>query len=109
MFRSVRPDDLSAEEFEIIGLLVGVLDLAAEVSGGECLYAVDGEAVFDLIVTINASLFEWVIENLAKNAVDAMGKSNKVCPNCGRKMKQQFIGLQHCKCGMKLKIGRAHV
>ena len=29
-----------------------------------------------------------------------MGKSNKVCPNCGRKMKQQFIGLQHCKCGM---------
>lgn len=29
-----------------------------------------------------------------------MGKSNKVCPNCGQKMKQQFIGLQHCKCGM---------
>ena len=29
-----------------------------------------------------------------------MGKNNKVCPNCGRKMKQQFIGLQHCKCGM---------
>ncbi len=25
--------------------------------------------------------------------------ANKVCPNCGRKMKQQFIGLQHCKCG----------
>lgn len=29
-----------------------------------------------------------------------MGNGNKVCPNCGRKMKQQFIGLQHCKCGM---------
>ena len=28
------------------------------------------------------------------------GNSNKVCPECGRKMKQQFIGLQHCKCGM---------
>ena len=26
----------------------------------------------DVIVTINASLFEWVIENLCKNAVDAM-------------------------------------
>jgi hypothetical protein len=26
--------------------------------------------------------------------------SNKICINCGRKMKQQFIGLQHCKCGM---------
>jgi len=29
-----------------------------------------------------------------------LGKSNKVCPNCGRKMKQQFIGLQHCRCGV---------
>ena len=24
----------------------------------------------------------------------------KICPNCGRKMKQQFIGLKHCECGM---------
>ena len=31
------------------------------------------------------------------------GRSKKVCPNCGRKMKQQFIGLQHCKCGMSWK------
>lgn len=27
----------------------------------------------DVIVKLNASLFEWVIENLSKNAVDAMG------------------------------------
>lgn len=32
-----------------------------------------------------------------------MGASNKVCPVCGRKMKQQFIGLQHCRCGMSWK------
>ena len=32
-----------------------------------------------------------------------MGASNKICPNCGRKMKQQFPGLQHCKCGMSWK------
>ncbi|MCQ5144550.1 hypothetical protein [Enterocloster bolteae] len=32
-----------------------------------------------------------------------MGNSNKICPDCGRKMKQQFIGLQHCKCGMSWK------
>ena len=35
-----------------------------------------------------------------------MGKSNKICPRCGRKMKQQFIGLQHCKCGMSWKNDR---
>lgn len=32
-----------------------------------------------------------------------MGRNTKICPNCGRKMKQQFIGLQHCKCGMSWK------
>lgn len=29
--------------------------------------------------------------------------ANKVCPSCGKKMKQQFIGLQHCKCGVSYK------
>jgi predicted amidophosphoribosyltransferase len=37
--------------------------------------------------------------------IDAVeNKNNKrICPNCGRKMKQQFIGLKHCKCGMSWK------
>lgn len=29
--------------------------------------------------------------------------SKRICPNCGRKMKQQFIGLKYCKCGMSWK------
>jgi len=29
--------------------------------------------------------------------------SSKTCINCGRKMKQQFIGLQQCKCGISWK------
>ena len=33
------------------------------------------------------------------------GRSKKVCPSCGRKMKCQFNGLQHCKCGMSWKKG----
>lgn len=32
----------------------------------------------DIIVKINASLFEWVVENLCKNAVDAMGGSGTI-------------------------------
>lgn len=24
----------------------------------------------------------------------------KICPRCKREMRQQFIGLLHCKCGM---------
>ncbi len=41
----------------------------------------------------------------ASPAPKKKGNSNKVCPNCGRKMKQQFIGLQHCKCGVSWKKG----
>ena len=26
--------------------------------------------------------------------------SNSVCPECGKKMRQQFFGLKHCKCGI---------
>lgn len=36
------------------------------------------------------------------------GSSNKICPECGRKMKQQFIGLQHCKCGMSWHKGTGY-
>lgn len=31
-----------------------------------------------------------------------MGSKRK-CINCGRAMKQQFIGLKHCKCGISWK------
>ena len=33
----------------------------------------------DIVVKINKSLFEWVIENLCKNAVDAMEGSGTIC------------------------------
>jgi len=33
-----------------------------------------------------------------------MGEKRK-CIRCGRKMKQQFIGLKHCKCGMNWQKG----
>ena len=32
-----------------------------------------------------------------------MDKCQRFCPACGRKMKQQFIGLKHCSCGVSWK------
>jgi hypothetical protein len=29
--------------------------------------------------------------------------SQNICINCGKEMKQQFIGLRHCKCGTSWK------
>lgn len=40
---------------------------------------------------------------LNKIGVRMMENGRKVCIRCGRKMKQQFIGLRHCKCGMSWK------
>jgi len=30
------------------------------------------------------------------------------CPECNRKMKQQFIGLKHCKCGVSYLKGTGY-
>ena len=38
--------------------------------------------VNDIIINLNASLFEWVIENLFKNAVDAIGGGYGVITLC---------------------------
>lgn len=35
--------------------------------------------------------------------IDAVENNKRICPGCRRKMKQQFIGLKHCKCGMSWK------
>ena len=51
---------------------------------------------------VNFDLSSDIVKKLERRT---MGANNKICPNCGRKMKQQFIGLQHCKCGMSWKKG----
>ena len=46
---------------------------------------------------------EGVQAYLCKNCGAELITEDKVCPSCRRKMKQQFIGLQHCQCGMSWK------
>ena len=44
-----------------------------------------------------------VLNDFHHPAGGTLMSSKRVCPNCGRKMKQQFIGLFHCKCGLSWK------
>ena len=37
-----------------------------------------------------------------------MSNEKRVCENCNRVMKQQFIGLKHCKCGTSWKKGEGY-
>ena len=45
----------------------------------------------DVIVKMNASLFEWVIENLSKNAVDAMGANGGQISSTWKKQMMKLL------------------
>lgn len=45
----------------------------------------------DIIIRLNASLFEWVIENLCKNAVDAMGGESGTITLCVETVGERVI------------------
>ncbi len=89
MSNDVKRLELIAERFSKIGsvpelTLVSLLDVmnrVADYMSHRTSNKVMIEKVFprqDIYVNINAALFEWVIENLCKNAVDAMDGSGKI-------------------------------
>ena len=57
----------------------------------------------DIIVKINASLFEWVIENLCKNAVDAMEGKGRITLHMGEKEQKVVIEISDTGKGIKKK------
>lgn len=83
MGKDVERLQLIADRFSKIGSipepvpssLTEVMDHVIEYMDRRTSHRVEMKKVFppeDIIVKINSSLFEWVIENLCKNAVDAM-------------------------------------
>lgn len=68
------PEPVEASMTEVLGHVVDYMDRRTS-------HSVVIERNFpdhDVRVKINASLFEWVIENLCKNAVDAMGGKGRI-------------------------------
>lgn len=58
----------------------------------------------NVIVSLNASLFEWVIENLCKNAVDAMGgEAGTITLRVGEAGKKVFVEVEDTGKGIKKK------
>ncbi|MCD8210473.1 MAG: HAMP domain-containing histidine kinase, partial [Prevotella sp.] len=89
MDKDVKRLELIAERFSKIGSLpepvpsslTEVMHHVIEYMDRRTSSKVEIECIFpenDIIVKINASLFEWVIENLCKNAVDAMEGTGKI-------------------------------
>ncbi|MBP5570496.1 MAG: HAMP domain-containing histidine kinase [Prevotella sp.] len=89
MDKDVKRLQLIAERFSKIGSLPEpvpsslkeVMSHVIDYMDRRTSHKVKMEKVFppqDIIVKINASLFEWVIENLCKNAVDAMEGNGRI-------------------------------
>ncbi len=57
----------------------------------------------DIIVPLNTSLFEWVIENLCKNAVDAMEGEGKITLFTGMEMDRVVVEVADTGKGIKKK------
>ncbi|MBR6946046.1 MAG: HAMP domain-containing histidine kinase [Prevotella sp.] len=89
MANDVKRLELIAERFSKIGSvpelasvnLLDVMNRVADYMSHRTSDKVIIEKVFpiqEIVVDVNAALFEWVIENLCKNAVDAMNGSGKI-------------------------------
>ena len=83
------PEPVPTSLIEVMGHVIDYMDRRTS-------QKVKMEKVFppqDIIVKINASLFEWVIENLCKNAVDAMEGSGRITvSDTGKGIKKKDIG-----------------
>lgn len=51
-------------------------------------------------VPLNEALFSWVIENICKNAVDAMGKEGCITISIGENTEQTFVDISDNGCGI---------
>ena len=60
------------EERNVIGQVKNMVEYIRKRAGGKVSFMVNSHGLEDIEVKISAPLFDWVIENLLKNALDAM-------------------------------------
>lgn len=63
---------------DIIKLIMHSVDYLRSRSSSKVVFRLDFNPDAEVIVPVNAALFEWVIENVAKNAIDAMEGKGKI-------------------------------
>lgn len=83
-----------------------VVDQSLQYMKGRISDKVDLRMVFpedDYGVAVSTALFEWVMENLTKNAVDAMDGSGKILISTGREKDKAFIEIKDTGKGIQRK------
>lgn len=62
----------------ILNIVKNSLDYLIQRSSSKVEFSVKSSIPEDLLIPLNMSLFEWVIENLCKNSIDAMGGKGRI-------------------------------
>ncbi len=70
-----KPELLYADLLQVIQSTVEYL---RKRSSGKVKYIVEAESEIDFMIPLNEALFSWIIENLCKNAIDAMNSEGTI-------------------------------
>lgn len=81
----------SMEEKDLVKQITQVVDYIKRRAPEKVIFEVHTNAHAAIPVKISASLFDWVIENLLKNALDAMGGKGKITINMHQTAQQVLI------------------
>lgn len=89
----LEPASLNAILEEAVGYISNRVSKKVE-------FSMDFEETKDVLAPLNKSLFEWVIENLCKNAVDAMNGAGKITINVSDQTQFVYIDISDTGKGM---------
>lgn len=86
-----RPELQKVEIFEMLHDVIGYLE--RRISSGVSIRIQPPESVASSEISVNRPLFEWVIENICKNAADAMEGKGTITFSWGSQKNQIFIDI----------------
>jgi len=76
---------------DIVGLIYRVTEYLKNRTSKKISYQISPSKTKEILVPLNFHLFEWVIENLFKNAIDAMGGSGTITVEITEETKKVFV------------------
>ncbi|WP_462318949.1 ATP-binding protein [Marinilabilia sp.] len=86
-----RPELHNVEIFELLHDVIGYLE--RRISSGVSIQIQPPESMASSEISVNQPLFEWVIENICKNAADAMEGKGTITFSWGNVKNQTFIDI----------------
>lgn len=96
-----KPELLKLDLLEVLNSTVSYLKTR---SSNKVIFETDFSEKKQLEIPLNAALFSWVIENLCKNAIDAMGNDGKITIKLKEKEEQVYIDITDTGIG----VAKAH-